>query len=228
MMMRAITALALALAMLAAPLASTLAQDRQVMPVDEAVTDPTWVQFKKRLQSAIEKRDKQYVLAILDRDVRNQGQDAAGVAEFRKQWAIDASDSPLWRELGSAMQLGAAYIKREQGPPELCAPYLLAQWPEDVEPFDHGAIVARETTVQAEPSISSPALGTLSYHIVSVVDWEVADKASGPSQKWVRIHYRDREGYVPEEHVRSPVEHTACFVKSAGGWRMVAFAPAGG
>ena len=114
MMMRAITALALALAMLAAPLVSALAQDRQVMPVDEAVTDPTWVQFKKRLQSAIEKRDKQFVLAILDRGVRNQGQDAAGVAEFRKQWAIDASDSPLWRELASAMQLGQRLYQARQ------------------------------------------------------------------------------------------------------------------
>ena len=227
-MMRAIPALALALVMCAGSLALARAQEPQVLPVDEAVTDASWVQFKKRLQSAIEKRDKQFVLSILDRGVRNQGEDTAGIAEFRKQWEIDASDSPLWRELGSAMQLGAAYIKREQGPPELCAPYLLAKWPEDVEPFDHGAIVARETTIQAEPSLSSSALGTLSYHIVPVADWEVADKASDVSQKWVRIQYRGREGYVPEEHVRSPVEHAACFVKSPSGWRMVAFAPAGG
>ena len=47
------------------------------------------------------------------------------------------------------------------------------------------------------------------------------------SQKWVRIKYLDREGYVPEEHVRSPVEQAACFVKSANGWRMTAFAPRG-
>ena len=226
--MRAVSFIALALVALATAAAPVRAQERQVLPVDEAVTDPSWVQFKKRLQTAIEKRDKQFVLAILDRGVRNQGEDANGVAEFRKQWDIDASDSPLWRELASAMQLGAAYIKREQGPPELCAPYLLAQWPEDVEPFDHGAVVARETTVQAEPSTSSAALGTLSYHIVTVDDWEVADKASTVSQKWVRIEYRGRQGYVPEEHVRSAVEHTACFVKTASGWRMVAFAPAGG
>ena len=227
-MMRALAAVALALVMFAGSLPPARAQERQVLPVDEAVTDASWVQFKKRLQSAIEKRDKQFVLAILDRGVRNQGEDSAGVAEFRKQWDIDASDSALWRELGSVMQLGAAYMKREQGPPELCAPYLLAKWPDDVEPFDHGAIVARETTVQAEPSNSSAALGTLSYHIVSVADWEVADKASNVSQKWVRIEYRGRDGYVPEEHVRTPVEHAACFVKGPSGWRMVAFAPAGG
>jgi hypothetical protein len=81
--------------------------------------------------------------------------------------------------------------------------------------------------VQSEPSNTSSALGKLSYDIVSVTDWEVDDKAN-PNQKWVRIRYGDRDGYVPEEQVRSPIEHAACFVKGANGWRMTAFAPAGG
>ena len=63
--------------------------------------------------------------------------------------------------------------------------------------------------------------------IVRVDDWEIDDK-SAAKQKWVRIKLRNRDGYVPEEHVRSPIEQTACFVKSANGWRMTAFAPAGG
>jgi hypothetical protein len=36
------------------------------------------------------------------------------------------------------------------------------------------------------------------------------------------------EAYVPEEQIRSPVEHTACFIKTAGGWRLIGFAPGGG
>jgi hypothetical protein len=39
---------------------------------------------------------------------------------------------------------------------------------------------------------------------------------------------KDGEGYVPEEQIRSPIEQTACFVKTENGWRMTAFAPAGG
>ena len=97
-----------------------------------------------------------------------------------------------------------------------------------MEPFDHAAVITRDATVQAEPSMSSPALGLLSYDIVPVSDWEVDDKAADGRQKWVRIKFLDRDGYVPEEHVRSPVEQAACFVKGANGWRMSAFAPAGG
>ena len=206
---------------------SAIAQEVRIMPADEGAGDASWRRFKTRLLTAIEKRDKQFLISILEPDVRNQTDGARGVAEFRKQWELDAPDTPLWRELGSTLQLGAAFVKREKGV-ELCAPYLLGKWPPDVDPFDYGAIVARETMVQAEPSTAAAVLGTLSYHVTRVVDWEVADKAADAKQKWVRIQFREGEGYVPEEHVRSPIEQVACFVKTPAGWKMSAFAPAGG
>jgi hypothetical protein len=208
---------------------SAIAADepRRVLPVDEAAGDMTWLRFKNRLMEAVQKRDKRYLLSIVDPNIRNQSEHTRGVAEFRKQWDLDGSDTSLWRELGATLQLGAAFVKRADNRAELCAPYLLAKWPEDLEPFDYGAIVARESIVQSEPSSSSPALGTLSYHLVRVLDWELPDK-SNAQQKWVRIQYADREGFVPEEHVRSPVEHVACFIKTGASWKMTAFAPAGG
>jgi hypothetical protein len=203
------------------------AQESKLLPVDEGARDVSWLRFKKRLSDAIDKRDKAFLLSILDRDVRNQSEKTRGIAEFRKQWELDTADTPIWHELATALQLGAAYLKRDNRA-ELCAPYLLAKWPPDVEPFTHGAIIARDSTVQAEPSLSSSALGHLSYDIVPVSDWEVADKSPNARQKWVRIRFGERDGYVLEEHVRSPVEQAACFVKTPGGWRMTAFAPAGG
>jgi hypothetical protein len=203
------------------------AQESKLLPVDEGARDVSWLRFKKRLSDAIDKRDKAFLLSILDRNVRNQSEKTRGIAEFRKQWELDTADTPIWHELATALQLGAAYLKRDNRA-ELCAPYLLAKWPPDVEPFTHGAIIARDSTVQAEPSLSSSALGHLSYDIVPVSDWEVADKSPNARQKWVRIRFGERDGYVLEEHVRSPVEQAACFVKTPGGWRMTAFAPAGG
>ncbi len=38
---------------------------------------------------------------------------------------------------------------------------------------------------------------------------------------------QQRDGYVPEEQFRSPIEQAACFVKGGNGWRMTALAPAG-
>src|SRR5690606_3719176 len=107
------------------------------------------------------------------------------------------------------------------------APYLLGRWPPDVEPFNHGVVIARDAAVQSEPSLISAALGALSYDIVPVVDWEIDDKTDA-KQKWVRIRFGSREGYLPEEQIRSPIEQAACFVKTSSGWRMSGFAPAGG
>ena len=219
--------LALVLAALASTQHPAHAQDRKLPPVDEAAGDVSWLRFKKQLLGAIERRDKQFLLSILDRNVRNQDERARGIANFRKQWELDTADSPVWQELSKALQLGGAYIKRDKRR-EFCAPYLLGRWPDDVEPVMHAVVISRDASVQAEPSSSSAALGTLSYNIVPIADWEVDDKAPGARQKWVKVRYRNRDGYVPEEQIRSPIEQAACFVKSANGWRMTAFAPAGG
>lgn len=204
------------------------AQERKFEPVDEAAGDASWVSFKKRLLNAVEKRDLKFVLGILDRNVRASIDGTRGVAGFRKAWDVRAADTPLWRELRAALFLGTAYLKKEKGPRELCAPYLLARWPEDLYPDDHGAIISKEVLVKAAPYADSPTSQTLSYEIVPVTDWEVADKILGEKQRWVKVKVKSGEGYVPDEQIRSPIEHSACFIKTEGGWRMSAFAPAGG
>jgi hypothetical protein len=205
-----------------------MAQEPRKLPlVDEGAGDVSWLRFKKRLQAAIDGRDKQFLLSILDRNIRNQTAKTRGIAEFRKQWELDTADTTVWRELQTALQLGAAYIKRDKGGRELCAPYVLGKWPYELEPFNHAVVISRDSTVQAEPSTGAAALGRLSYDIVEVDDWEVDDKAD-PKQKWVRVRYGNRNGYVLEEHVRSPIEQAACFVKAGSGWKMTGFAPAGG
>ena len=66
-------------------------------------------------------------------------------------------------------------------------------------------------------------MATLTYAVVKVDDWEVADKAAGWPQKWTKIKLRDRSGFIPEEHIRSPIEHMACFSAEGGAWRLTSF-----
>jgi hypothetical protein len=203
------------------------AQQRKLPPVDEAAGDVSWLRFKKQLIGAIEKRDMKFLISILDKNVRNQDERTRGIAHFRKQWELDTADTTVWRELAAALQLGGAYITRNKRR-EFCVPYLLGRWPDDIAPVDHAVAIARDAPVLSEPSASSPAIGSLSYDIVYVSDWEIDDKAPDAKQKWVKIRYMDRDGYLAEEQVRSPIEHAACFVKSGNAWRMTGFAPAGG
>lgn len=200
-----------------------LAQQIRLPPVDEAATDASWVSFKNRLLDALTRRDRKFVLSILDRNIRNSLDTPRGIAAFRKQWEFDAADSVLWRELPAALFLGSAWMKPEKGPRQLCSPYVAVKWPEDLDPFDHGAIVAKEALIKAAPSYESATLATLSYDIVPVTDWEVADQSPETRQKWVKIKIKGGNGFVPEEQIRSPVEHRACFVKTENGWRLTEF-----
>ncbi|HZM45189.1 MAG TPA: hypothetical protein VFC14_10190 [Burkholderiales bacterium] len=205
-----------------------LAQERTLDPVDEGAKDPSWVSFKNRLMNAVAKRDRKFVAGILHSGVRSGMQGGRGIAEFRKQWELDSDASPLWQELSAALFLGSAWNRREKAQAELCAPYVGVKWPPDADVYSGGAIVAKDALLKAAPSADSSTVATMSYNVVSVVDWEVNDKSPEVKQKWVKIKIAYGEAYLPEEQVRSPIEHTACFVRTEGGWRMIGFGPGGG
>jgi len=216
--------LAALLILLPVPLA---AQERRLPPVDEAQKDGTWTSFRAQLLAAVEKRDLQYVLGVIDRDVRNGSDSPRGIEEFRARWHLDDADTPFWRELAAALALGSAWLERDDQPRELCVPYVLGRWPRDLDPLDNGVVTARAAPVRAGPSAQARTLATVTHVVVPVTDWEVDDSDAASKQKWVKIRYRGRDGYVAEQHMRSPIEHAACFAKKELGWRLTVFGPAG-
>jgi hypothetical protein len=220
-----LVALMLVMAVYSGPLHS---QEGRMEPHDEALTDASWAAFRARLLTAVEKRDRQFVLSVLDPGIRNGAAAPRGIAEFRKQWELDSNSGVFWSLLPSALSVGSAYLERRNRPRELCAPYLLGKWPVSVDPSVYGAISARDTMVKAGPSWDTDTLTRLSYEIVRVTDWEVPDLDPGFKQNWVRIRLlKEGTGFVPEEQIRSPIEHSACFIRTARGWRMTVFGPAG-
>jgi hypothetical protein len=224
--MRFIACCALAAAMMVAatPLRS---QDRRIEAVDEGARDLSWAIFRAKLLTAIEKRDRRFVLGVIDPQVRNGSDAPKGIAEFRKQWEFDSDNGVFWRQLPATLSIGSAWFTGPNKRRELCAPYVLAVWPRDVDPGVYGLISTREALVKAEPAWESGTIARLSYHIVRVTDWEVPDRDPKFQQKWVQVRLlKEGVGYVPEEYIRSPIEHAACFVRSGNGWRLTVFGPA--
>jgi hypothetical protein len=224
-MMRAYLIAALVAACCLAP---AHAQERRLDPLDEAAKDASWVSFRQGLRAALAKRDREYVVGILDANVRSGLEGGRGVEEFRTQWQLDSETSPLWPELAAILALPSAWHRPDEGPAELCVPYVSVRWPQDMDAYRGGAIVAGKVSVKSEPYGAARTVASLSYNIVEVADWEVDDRSPASKQKWVRIRLKGSEGYVREEQIRSPIEHAACFVKSEGGWRLVGFGPGGG
>jgi hypothetical protein len=214
--MNCLRALCVALLLLLATAGA--AQELKLLPVDEGASDATWPRFKARLLDALARHDEQFILGIVDRKIRNiSGPD--GVAEFKKLWEPQSAESPLWAELSKLLFLGGVFVKRDKNVVEFCAPYVYYKWPENAADAS-GSIIAKETLMKARPTASSATLLALSYDLVEVIDWEVADEQKEEPQKWVKLKTKTSEGFVPEEHVRSPLEYRACFVNGGVRWRM--------
>ena len=224
--------LVLALALPAAaqapkPPASTApAALRKMLPVDEGAADTSWVQFRSALLEQLQRRDRSALLNIIDPNVMNPLEAPRGIATFRKLWDIGGKDHQLLDDLRAALQQGSAWYQPKKSARLLCAPYVSIKWPlQAVDPYHSGAITVKEALVKSEPSHASATLGTLSYDIIRVRDWEVGDKDEQLQQRWVKIRRgeRDRDGYVPAEHIRSAIEYRACFAKTAAGWRLAEY-----
>jgi hypothetical protein len=203
--------------------ASAHAQELRFAPIDEAAADIHWQTYKNRLLEALEARNRKVVLAAIDPSVDNGPDQKTGIEAFRRRWDFDDDNSPLWDELRKAVSLGGAFVKNDKGQLRFCTPYVAARWPTSVDPFGFGAIVARDVLVKSEPSSEARTLATLTHEVVKVEDWEVRDKTPGFPQKWTRIQLRSGTGFVPEEQIRSPIEHMACFSAAGPAWRLVSF-----
>lgn len=214
---------ALAAALLLAASWGVGAQELRFEPIDEGAADLAWQSYRNQLVEALEARNRKALLDAIGADVDNGPEHERGIEEFRRRWDFDDDASPLWRELRKAVTLGGAFVKSEKGGARYCTPYVAAKWPTTVDPFAFGAIVAAGVLVKEEPSSEARTLTTVTHEVVRVEDWEVTDKTAGFPQKWTRIRLSDADGYVPEEQIRSPIEHMACFARAAGGWRLVSF-----
>ncbi len=213
----------IALALGALGSAGVAAQDLRFGPIEEAADDREWQSYKQRLLVALDEKNRKALLSAIDPNVDNGPDQTAGIEEFRRRWDFDDEKSPMWRELAKAVSLGGAFVKDEKGRRRYCTPYVAAKWPTDFDPFRFGAIVTDDVLVKTEPSSGARTLARLGYELVIVEDWEVADTTPGFPQKWTRVRVQAGSGFVPEEHIRSPIEHMACFAAQAGNWRLVSF-----
>lgn len=208
-----------ALVILCATGGAATAQPVKLLPVDEMAADAGWTRFRASLIEALLKRDRKFIESVIDRNVRNiSGTD--GIAEFRKLWELENTASPLWSELPKVLFLGSAQVKADKVS-EVCAPYVYFKWPANAPDAANAAVIAKEALLQSRPSFSSATRQTLSYDLITVSDWEVADESKEVKQVWVAVKTPAGTAYLPEEQVRSPFEYRACFVRRDIGWRLI-------
>lgn len=186
----------------------------QLQPVDEAAKDPSFVAFRTSLLAALEKRDKNALLALIARDIRTDFGGGGGRRAFITHWKLNEELSPVWEQLPPVVRLGGKFT----GARTFWAPYVYSAWPEDVDSFEHVAAVRDDVIVRDGVN----PIARLDHHIVRIAQDDPVRGGNRSASRRKVVLPDKREGWVAADEVRSPVDYRAAFDKRNGVWRMTA------
>jgi hypothetical protein len=198
------------------------AQERYVLPVDEAKKDTSFFAFRTKLVEATKKRDAKFVLSIVDRNIKNGFGGNDGIAEFIKAWKINSPSSEFWSEFLPVITGGGSFIK--DGSNKLFfAPFTFNSFPENIDAFSHSVIFGTKVSLRSKADANSRAVANLSYNIVEILE-SVKDSNNSEKVAWYEVKtLGGKRGFVKAEFVRSPIDYRAGFERKNGKWKMTIF-----
>ena len=118
----------------------------RLMPVDEAMSNPDFLQYRARLQKAVEQRDVDAVVEAVDPGIRLGFDASGGVDAFRKMFT-ERSES--WEDLRVVLAHGGSF----SSPTAFEAPYVYSDWPDQFDSFECAAVTG--TNVRFGPLLDS-------------------------------------------------------------------------
>jgi hypothetical protein len=198
-----------------------LAQERYVLPVDEGRKDASFVSFRQKLTEATKKRDRKFILGILDRNIKNSFGGSGGIKEFEETWNIKSPKSKFWNEMLIVIINGGVFFDEST----FIAPFSTEKFPKDLDAFEHQVIFGSNVNLRSQPKSSSRLISQLSYNVVKV-DYEnsVKEKTEEDKYLWLKVEtLGGKKGFVNAKYVRSSIEYRAIFEKNNGKWKMGAF-----
>jgi hypothetical protein len=182
--------------------------------VDEAERRPDFLEFRRRLQDAVVRRDAAAILGIVHRNVRVSFGGANGIEAFRKEH-LENRDSDFWEEFAKILRLGGRFRREDS----FDAPYTFSAWPGDLDSFECLVVVGTRVRARAAPGLNARILTALDFAIVRALPPEGA-----PTPGWRRVQLADgRIGYMASQYVRSPIDHRALFQLQDGRWWLMAY-----
>lgn len=185
----------------------------RLLPVDEASRRADFVEFRRRLQDAVARKDESAVLAVVDPGVRIDFGDSGGTKGFKTQ-IIESRNEDFWSEFATILRLGGRFRTNDA----FDAPYTFSAWPENVDSFECMAVVGTRVRLRASPRLDATVVTHLDYAIVRVAPGEAETLG------WKGVQLSDgRAGYVSSRYLRSPIARRALFQFHDGRWWLMAY-----
>ena len=181
---------------------------------DEGPQDRSFVSFRRSLTGALDKGNREWVVARIDPAVRFSFGGDNGKAALLASWGREpALKDRFFKELRVVVGLGGGFRDGS-----FWAPYTYAFWPDDLDAFEDAVAVRPLVRVKKESRDDSETVTTLNYDVVKLV----VEEGLAPAH-WRKIEFNGKVGWARTSDVRSGVDARACFTKVKGSWRLTAF-----
>ncbi|HSI88285.1 MAG TPA: SH3 domain-containing protein [Pyrinomonadaceae bacterium] len=197
-------------------------QERFVRPLDEAGEDKSFLEFRKKLIDAAERKDAAYIMGILDPKVRVSFGGDAGIEDFKKFWELSTGNSRFWDEFLPVIKNGGSWY-RENGQTIFTAPYTFKGFPDDLDSFEHLVVFGSNVNLRESPERNGKVLEKLSYNVVRVDDEKFVEGSDEKIEWYLITTLTGKTGWVKAEYIRSPIDYRAGFEKKNGKWKMIFF-----
>jgi len=182
-------------------------------PVDEAPRRADFVEFRRRLQDAVTRKDTAAVLAAVDPGVRIDFGNSGGVQAFKDR-VIDNRAEDFWKEFGTILRLGGRFRTNDA----FDAPYTFSAWPENLDSFECLAVIGTRVRLREAAGLDARIVTQLDFAIVRVT------RAEADTPGWRRVQLADgRTGWVSSQYLRGPIDHRALFQFHDGRWWLMAY-----
>jgi hypothetical protein len=184
-------------------------------PVDECAGDPSFVAFRAALADAVERRDREALLALVADNIELDFGGGVGRAAFVETWELDRpATSRVWEELGQVLRLGCA---REPEGEFLHSPSMALADQDYEDPLMSAVAIRPGAELRAAPDATAALVTTLDWDVLTVPEWDF-DAA------WQQVVLGDAStGFVRTEDLRGLFAYRAVFSRVDGQWRMITF-----
>ena len=199
------------------------ANDVKLYPTDDASQNPSFESFRKELLHAIEQKDVAFIKEHLDENIKYSFGINDKVSGFLKEWKLDTEPnrSQFWHELNQVLLLGGTFNDNEKT--IFTAPYIFTEFPEDLDAFQHHAVIDKNVLVYSDSDINSDIDGELNYSIVKITERDVKP-INGEADLWIKIEtLSGNTGYILNKYARSPIHYRASFRYLEDTWKLMFF-----
>ena len=204
-------------------------KDYKILPIDESKSDPSLVDFIKRLNIIVSQKDTTALYSIIDTAIIvSYGGGLYGKSAFIESWKLnDPENSELWKAMKRILKLGGTFEKGDDDKKIFIIPYANSNkayeiLDSELDCYSTAVCINSHEPVYQSNDIKSKIIGYLQYDFVVLPD---DSKSNGQLVK-IKMYNNKIEGFIDKNSLVYCADRKLDLQKdNTGQWKIMSFAP---